>query len=250
MVTGDIRAIEKFHLLVLTQLGARVDKNLYALKGGCNLRFFFKSIRYSQDIDFDVHTIARETLRKNVNQILTAPGFKSILRSSKIELTHLSEPKQTDTTQRWKAHVRIEGSPADLPTRIEFSRRKFDKEIVFEAVDSEIIRIHDLRPILASHYGLEAALAQKIDALASRTQIQARHIFDLALLAGCGGPAFKVPTIKKKAGVAAENAMSVTFDQFKSQVVAYLPPEYQEHYSTRKVWDSLQETVLKILESL
>src|SRR5712691_5158792 len=106
MTIGDIQAVEKFHLLFLAQLGSRIDKRLYALKGGCNLRFFWKSIRYSEDIDFDVHTIARETLRKNVNQILSAPGFSRILRSSKIELGQLFEPKQTDTTQRWKVHAR------------------------------------------------------------------------------------------------------------------------------------------------
>ena len=31
--------------------GAHVDKSLFALKGGCNLRFFLKSIRYSENID-------------------------------------------------------------------------------------------------------------------------------------------------------------------------------------------------------
>ena len=31
------------------------------VKGGCNLRFFFDSVRYSEDIDFDVAVIARET---------------------------------------------------------------------------------------------------------------------------------------------------------------------------------------------
>jgi predicted nucleotidyltransferase component of viral defense system len=248
MTIGDIQAVEKFHLLFLAQLGSRIDKRLYALKGGSNLRFFWKSIRYSEDIDFDVHTIARETLRKNVNQILSAPGFSRILRSSKIELGQLSEPKQTDTTQRWKVHARVDGSPADLPTKIEFSRRKFDKGVIFEPVDPEIARIHDLRPILASHYGLEAAFAQKIDALAGRAQTQARDIFDLALLAERGGAALKVQEDNKKLAVACEKAMSVSFDQFKSQVVAYLPPEYQAHYGTREVWDSLQENVVKSLE--
>lgn len=248
MVIGDILAIEKFHLLFLAQLGTRVDKSLYALKGGCNLRFFWKSIRYSEDIDFDAHTIARETLRKNVNHILSAVGFKRILHSSKIELGQISEPKQTDTTQRWKVHLRADGSPSDLPTRIEFSRRKFDQGVVFGAVDSEIARIHDLHPILASHYGLEGAFAQKIDALTGRAQTQARDIFDLAMLAERGGPALNIPKDKKKLAVACENAMSVSFDQFKSQVVAYLSPDYQSHYGTRKVWDSLQENVVKTLE--
>src|SRR4051812_40393820 len=98
-------AVDKFHLLFLMQLGARIDKKLYALKGGCNLRFFWKSIRYSEDIDFDVHTTSKETLRKNVNQILDSPGFKQILASSKMELGSRSESKQTETTQRWKVHL-------------------------------------------------------------------------------------------------------------------------------------------------
>ncbi len=248
MATGDIQATEKFHLLFLAQLGSCVDKNLYALKGGCNLRFFWKSIRYSQDIDFDVHTIARETLRKNVNQILGSLGFRRILRSSKIELGQISEPKQTDTTQRWKVHIRVDGSSVDLSTKIEFSRRKFDKGVNFEPVDPEIARIHDLRPILASHYGLEAAFAQKIDALAGRAQTQARDVFDLALLAERGGAALNSRKDNKKLAAACENAMSVSFDQFKSQVIAYLPPEYQGYYGTRKVWESLQENVVKRLE--
>jgi hypothetical protein len=45
---NDRQAIEIFHLLFLRAFGARVDKALFALKGGCNLRFFLKSIRYSK----------------------------------------------------------------------------------------------------------------------------------------------------------------------------------------------------------
>jgi predicted nucleotidyltransferase component of viral defense system len=250
VLTGEIQVVEKFHLLFLAQLGIRIDKSLYALKGGCNLRFFWKSIRYSQDIDFDVHTIGRETLRKNVNQILNAPGFKRILRTSKIELGHPSEPKQTDTTQRWKIHLRTDYSAIDLPTKIEFSRRKFDEGVVFEGVDPEVTRIHDLRPILANHYALEAALAQKIDALAGRSQTQARDIFDLALLNERGGPALKIRADKREMAAASDNVTSVSFDQFKSQVVAYLLPEYQEHYGTPEIWDSLQDNVIKILKNL
>jgi len=248
MATGDIQATEKFHLLFLAQLGSRVDKNLYALKGGCNLRFFWKSIRYSQDIDFDLHTIARETLRRNVNQILGSLGFRRILRSSKIELGQISEPKQTATTQRWKVHIGVDGSSVDLSTKIEFSRRKFDKGVNFEPVDPEIARIHDLRPILTGHYGLEAAFAQKIDALAGRAQTQARDVFDLALLAERGGAVLNSRKDNKKLVTACKNATSVSFDQFKSQVIAYLSPEYQGYYGTRKVWESLQENVVKRLE--
>jgi predicted nucleotidyltransferase component of viral defense system len=78
---GDIEAVEQFHLLFLAHFGARVDKKLYCLKGGCNLRFFWKSIRYSEDIDFDVHTIAMVTLQKNpdVGKVLKAKSISSFV---------------------------------------------------------------------------------------------------------------------------------------------------------------------------
>lgn len=247
MTPGNIHVVEKFHLLFLAQLGAQIDKKLYALKGGCNLRFFWKSIRYSQDLDFDAHTIARETLRKKVNLILGASGFRRILRSSKLELTRISQAKQTDTTQRWKVHLGFESHPAALPTSIEFSRRHFDEGVTFGLVDPEVAMIHDLRPILVSHYGLETAFSQKIDALAGRTQTQARDVFDLGFLAERGGSALKIRKDKKELTAACQNAMSVSFDQFKSQVVAYLPAEYQSHYGTRKVWESLQKNIVKTL---
>ena len=70
---------------------------------------------------------------------------------------------------------------------------------------------------------------------------------NLALLAERGGPALKIRNDKKELNAACQNVISVSFDQFKSQVVAYLPAEYQSHYGTRKVWESLQENVVKTL---
>jgi predicted nucleotidyltransferase component of viral defense system len=246
----DIQAVERFHLLFLAQLGARLDKKLYALKGGCNLRFFWKSIRYSEDIDFDVYTIAKHTLQKNVKQILSAPGFKQILRSSKIQLTKVSEPKQTDTTQRWKIHLQPDASGMDLPAKIEFSRRNFDPGVIFGPVDQELIAAYHLRPIIVSHYDLAPALTQKIEALLNRRVTQARDIFDLALLSDRGAKNSTIKLDKERLAQARETVMTVSFDQFRSQVVAYLAPEYQKYYGKRSVWDSLQKNVARILETL
>lgn len=62
--------IELFHLLFIKSFLTTQDKSLIVLKGGCNLRFFLGSNRYSEDIDFDVMTIARE----NLNWRPTAKG--------------------------------------------------------------------------------------------------------------------------------------------------------------------------------
>ena len=244
------QAVELFHLLFLQQLGTRVDKGLYALKGGCNLRFFFRSIRYSDDLDLDVHTIAKETLRKNVNQIFKFAGLIRILRAQHLELSFLSEPKQTETTQRWKIHLRTD-TGIELPTKIELSRRSFDEGAVFDAVDPEVAQLHRLRPILTTHYTLEPAFAQKVEALIHRTETQARDVFDLKFLldAGATGSGLSVET-RQKMNTARENAISVRYDDFIGHVVAYLPPQYQEFYGSRATWDRLQETVIQKLEAL
>ena len=73
MQLSDRQAVELFHLLFLRTLLAGPEKTHIVLKGGCNLRFFFGSARYSEDIDFDVAVIAPGTLKKNVDKLL-APG--------------------------------------------------------------------------------------------------------------------------------------------------------------------------------
>ncbi len=247
---GDIQAVERFHLLFLTQLGARIDKKLYSLKGGSNLRFFWKSIRYSEDLDFDVHTIARETLRKNVNRIFEDPGFRRILRSHQLDILQFSQPKQTDTTQRWKVQLGAEGSSVQLPTKIEFSRRNFRRGVRFEPVDPEIVADYGLRPILVSHYDLETAFAQKVEALIGRTETQARDVFDLAFLSERGAKGTGSKKSKKEIVAACDNAVSVSFDQFTNQVVAYLSAEFRDYYGTTQTWEELQQKVLTALQAL
>ena len=78
---SDHQVIEVFHLIFLRAFGGRVDKALFALKGGCNLRFFHKSIRYSEDMDLDVQTMSVETLKSNVERILGAESFVQSLRA-------------------------------------------------------------------------------------------------------------------------------------------------------------------------
>src|SRR5262245_20661789 len=108
---SEREAIEIFHLVFVTQLGRRVDKALFAIKGGCNLRFFCRSIRYSEDIDFDICTMARSTLAKNVDTVLALPAFRQTLRAKEIEIEHVTSAKQTDTTQRWKVGIQLAGGP-------------------------------------------------------------------------------------------------------------------------------------------
>src|SRR5262245_20559084 len=113
------QAIEIFHLHFLRAFSTRVDKALFALKGGCNLRFYHRSIRYSEDMDLDIRTLATGTLRSNVETVLEATSFRHTLRSQQLEITESSAPKQTQTTQRWKIHLRLLDTGVTVPTKIE-----------------------------------------------------------------------------------------------------------------------------------
>lgn len=246
----DIRqAIEIFHILFLRQLGEKVAKNFFTLKGGCNLRFYFKSIRYSEDMDLDVHTIARETLKKNVSNILASSSLQQTLQSRGITISSWSAPKQTDTTQRWKASLMIAGSDVAVPTKIEFSRRETDANGVIEPIDPELIQRYALFPVLCQHYEAELAFEQKVNALIHRSETQARDIFDLELLSH-SAKIRKVEVASADLEKAQENALTVSFDDFKGQVLAYLPAEYQEYYSSDKTWNDLVAKIVDLLERL
>lgn len=45
---------EAFHLEFLRSFGRKLAADRYCLKGGVNLRLFFRSIRYSEDMDIDI----------------------------------------------------------------------------------------------------------------------------------------------------------------------------------------------------
>lgn len=245
------QVVEIFHLLFLRAFGARVDKALFALKGGCNLRFFFKSIRYSEDMDLDIHTLAVGTLRNNVNRLFEAQSFVQSLQAQGIEIARTSLPKQTETTQRWKLTLRILESAAEVPTKIEFSRRGLEAEQAVETVDASIIRMYRLYPVIVQHYSVHAAFAQKISALAQREHVQSRDVFDLKQLLDAGGAEQSLPaTAAANLPLAIDRALAVDYDTFAGQVLAFLESEYQEHYRNRKVWIELRRQVVDGLEAL
>ncbi len=245
-IAHPIACIEQFHLLFLDQLGRKLDKRHYALKGGCNLRFYLRSIRYSEDIDLDVQFTSVDSLRDRVDQILTGASLTKILQARGLTITQCSAPKQTETTQRWKLALAVQGAELPLHTKIEFSRRGMTDPVVFGPVDSLLMREYQLTPILASHYPPEAAFRQKINALIHRSQTQARDIFDLDHLLRSGVTTREM-ALPPQWHEAQQRALAVSYDVFKSQVLSFLAPEYQAQYDTPQTWDDL---VLRVVEAM
>lgn len=243
------QSVEVFHLILLSHLGRKLDKQKWALKGGCNLRFFFRSPRYSDDMDLDVQGVPVDALREKVNSILSGKPLKTILEVRGIAIEHVTEHKQTETTQRWKFGLIVPGLEQPVPTKIEFSRRGLETGSVFEPVSPEIVRFYELAPLMANHYPAPIVWRQKIGAILSRTTSQARDVFDLYLLLEAGLKPAAALTRDKEPDVAQvkEGVLTVDFGQFKSQVVSYLEPDLQPHYDSEETWDAMRWRIIEAL---
>jgi len=245
---------EVFHLEFLRWLGRKLKPGAYAVKGGVNLRFFFKSFRYSEDMDMDARGIEVAQLKDTVMKIITSPVFQDNLKSfgiASITPPDIAKAKQTETTQRFKLHL-VLPSGEDLFTKIEFSRRGFAGNTVVEAVDNAILRAYKLAPVLAPHYDIHAAVAQKTRALADRATVQARDIFDLYVLssqypADAKNPDQIDPGVITKA---CERVFEVEFGQFRDTVVSYLSAEDQAVYARPQAWEEIRLKTTQFIEEL
>ena len=246
--TSPIRFVEEFHLLFLAQLGRRVNPTLFVLKGGCNLRFFHHSVRYSEDMDLDLGEIGAQAFRDKVGEIFASRPFAQILEAKGIAISRVSTPKQTETTQRWKLGLGVEGGATRLPTKIECSRRGLDAGVTFGSVDPRIARAYQLPPLMVSHYDAATALRQKIGALAGRRETQVRDVFDVHLLLTGGATLTDGPDVDQDVlDRACANAMAIDFGMFKSQVLSYLEPDDQAPFDSPSAWDSI---VLEVVDAL
>ena len=242
----DAQAIEFFHLAFLQVLQGRLDQANYVLKGGANLRYFFDSVRYSEDIDLDASGIEVGALEEKVDGALGAPALTVLLRGGGLTVGEFSKPNQTETTQRWKVPLSLIGSDQPLRTKIEFSRRNGDERVIFEAVPGCVAAPYALRPPTVQHYLGEAASEQKIEALAERSKTQARDVFDLDLLLR-RQPELRAPSTAKVREEAAGRALELPFAAFRDQVLPFLDPDVAELYDGAASWEQIRGYVVERL---
>ncbi len=247
---------EIFHLEFLRWFSKKVKTNYYVLKGGVNLRFFFNSFRYSEDMDLDIQTIKVEELRDVVMKILQSISFQDSLRSFRIERVippDIKKAKQTQTTQRFKIHL-ITATNEDLFTKVEFSRRGFKGNNITEPISDYILRAYKLPPLIVSHYDIQSTIIQKIEALSTRAVTQARDIFDLYTLnsqyVSHNTNHINIKINKTKLTKASENVLEMSFEQFRDTVLSYLSSEEQSMYNSSSLWDEVKLKVADFIEEI
>lgn len=236
--------IEHFHLAFLDVLRTRLDLSRYVLKGGANLRYFFDSVRYSEDIDLDVHGLEADwRFEEQVDKTLQGEALTRLLRSAQITIdpADISKPKQTETTRRWRVLLTATGHGEKIRTKIEFSSLNGETRFTLDPVPGAVVAPYAMRPPSVQHYLLEPATEQKVIALALRPETQARDVFDLDILLRRGGltPDAVAEDMRKEA---AEAAVALTWEDFGNQVMPFIDSSVVELYD-QTAWNTIQDYV-------
>lgn len=253
MAYTPLQLREIFHIESLRWFGRKMKAGSYAVKGGVNIRLFFKSARYSEDMDIDVEGVSVAAVKDAVMGVVAAPSFQNGLKSFGIErvgLPDMTKAKQTETTQRFKIHL-FTYTGEDLFTKIEFSRRGFSGPVVVEGIPDSVLRPYKVTPLLVPHYGITSAVSQKIGALAGRRVTQARDIFDLYVMSPQHNFTKFHGNIREETFARAhERVLTVSFEEFRDTVVSYLAPDDIVSYTTADAWDIIKLKVAEYIEEL
>ena len=241
---------ELFHMVFLRNFSQKFAGRMYALKGGICLRFFYNSIRFSEDIDFDIsQKIPIDTLSKNIDNILKSQVTISNLLSYGITDINFREVKRTRVTQRWKVKL-IMSDKTELSTKIELSKRKNEFSWISGIPDRELLLVYQVTPFVSQYYNAIELATQKIYALASGTRTAVRDLFDLHhLFFSCN---VNVDEVKKeiKGDVLKDciNKISVfKISDFQSEIIPFLPLDIAKYYSDKLNVEQMKNDCLKKL---
>lgn len=238
---------EFFHVAFLDVLSRRLDPARYILKGGTNLRYFFGSLRYSEDIDLDINGVEPWSLESKVDGVLESSPMQALLRTGGLAVAGYSKPKQTATTRRWKVAIEARGRSEPVRTKIEFSNRNGEQRYSLDVVPASVVAPYALGPPSVQHYVQGAPTEQKVKALAGRSETQARDVFDLDLLLRRK----PLPAGSLDSQIledAAARALQLPFGAFRDQVLPFLDPGAVELYETETDWERMQAFVAGKLE--
>ncbi len=249
---SETQIIEIFHLLFMQVLTSH-SQDWFVLKGGANLRYYFGSARYSNDIDLDFFRKEGWQVERAVDAALAGKALEVLLSHQDLEIRESTKPKQTETTRRWKLGLAQSSREGGLiSTKLEFSHRGTNgSDILYETIPNRVVDPYAIRPATMSHYGQTAALEQKIAALALRSETKARDIFDLELLLRNRRAEVSSPELNgNHAAQAAQNALDVTYSSFRTEVIPFLDPDMTELFDGEDNWNRMREGVSNELSAI
>lgn len=250
-----VQIAESFHLAFLQALATRVNPGAWALKGGGNLRFFYSSVRFSEDIDLDTFDIGPWAFQERVDKTLASDLLGRTLRTLGSTITYVNPKERSDTKSKWVVGLAHPPETDLVYTQIEVSHREYPYRDfvavgpVTEAAVAPYAAV--LRRPTFGHYLPRAAIAQKVGALVGRDVRQPRDVFDLDLLFRLAPDAVKPGDIGvDDLRAAISRVLEIGHDEYQSKVLSFIEPDVLPIYEGVSAWEDMQVTVVHSLEGL
>jgi predicted nucleotidyltransferase component of viral defense system len=257
MTMDKLAIAEAFHLAFLSALQTSAGHDRFALKGGGNLRFFYRSLRYSEDIDLDVFVADPRRFAPKMERAINSPAMERLLTVLGIAIMSRTVHERSTTREKWEIVLSHPAAEEPARTRVDLSYRSRDllPGVRVEPVPAEVMnRYAPLVAPVIGHYLPEAAMEQKIYALKERAEhgnSQPRDVFDLDLLFRESPALIKTGLVPSDiAAQAAERALEMGWPEFNSKVVAYLEPDVAVAFDSPLAWTQMQERVVTVLMGL
>lgn len=214
-------------------------RNEIALKGGFAMRVLTGSKRFTKDIDL----AASPTIPTQIVQSYIRKAINDLRGTGMIQDLIISEPKQTDTTQRWKIGGKVGNHEINLT--VEVSRRNRLEPSSIEKIPYQCMPGKNGAVPIAC-INLENMVTAKLDCLNSPIREAPRDIYDLFLMIKMDVK--PTPEALKKYG--AENIArlkdqlwakleKMDFPTAQQQLISFLPPDVAKTI-TADVWDEVR----------
>jgi len=250
-----VQVAESFHLAFLQALATRANLAAWALKGGGNLRFFYLSDRFSEDIDLDTFDIEPWAFQERVDQTLASDLLKRTLGVLGSRIEYVNPKERSETRSKWVIGIRHQSEPDPVRTQIQVAhgdhpRRDFVRVEPVGAAATAPYAAALRRPTFG-HYLPRAAIAQKVDALRGREVRQPRDVFDLDLLFRVAPDAVARGDIDEAdLRAAITRVVEIGHDEFRAKVLSFIEPAMLPLYEPVEAWEGMQMTVIERLEGL
>ena len=217
-------AREALQARILVELMGNSLANEFVLKGGLAMRLAYGSERYTKDIDLD----ADPAFPKQRIQGIVRRSIAGAISSGLIDNAVVTDPKQTETTLRWKISGFYPGSSEPLHLTVEVSRRT--PLVPLGVVEVPAPGFNSRTPIRVM--SSRALAVAKVFALTALNRTEVRDLFDLDVLirAHVEDPSealSEVPDAEARLATAREELWRkieiMTYAQFQTNVVPTLP---------------------------
>ncbi|MFA5618468.1 MAG: nucleotidyl transferase AbiEii/AbiGii toxin family protein [Syntrophorhabdaceae bacterium] len=221
---------ETLQMKILSEIFWHTRRRDMILKGGMAMRITANSLRYTKDIDLDANPLkepeyAKETIRAAIRKA-------TVTCSNYIRNARVTEPKQTDTTLRWKINGTIADTGEPFNLTVEVSRRGLLNEDHVITTTFVPPSEYNLSPVTLETYDAQALIVAKMNAMLNDNRDAPRDLYDLHILFSMNvepDAALMTDFIKRHSMPAEELAYRIwnkldmmTWERFREEVIPYL----------------------------